>query len=99
MLCVTYLKLQILVYSGDDDSICGTVGTQEWIWDLGFDLSSDSVWQPYYVDSIHSGYYTKWENVKLAFVTVRDAGHEVPRYKPVVALDMWHKFLDSSWFS
>lgn len=99
MLCVTYLKIQILVYSGDDDSICGTVGTQEWIWDLGFDLSSDSVWQPYYVDSIHSGYYTKWENVKLVFVTVRDAGHEVPRYKPVVALDMWHKFLDSSWFS
>lgn len=28
--------LKVLVYSGDDDGVCGTVGTQEWIWDLGF---------------------------------------------------------------
>eukprot|EP00603_Paraphysomonas_imperforata_P001889 CAMPEP_0114440946 /NCGR_PEP_ID=MMETSP0103-20121206/16083_1 /TAXON_ID=37642 ORGANISM="Paraphysomonas imperforata, Strain PA2" /NCGR_SAMPLE_ID=MMETSP0103 /ASSEMBLY_ACC=CAM_ASM_000201 /LENGTH=478 /DNA_ID=CAMNT_0001611969 /DNA_START=89 /DNA_END=1525 /DNA_ORIENTATION=+ len=93
------LDLQILVYSGDDDSICGTVGTQDWIWDLGFELSTNSVWQPYMVNAAHAGYYTKWKNVKLAFVTVRDAGHEVPRYKPAVALDMWHKFLDREWFS
>jgi hypothetical protein len=75
------------------------VGTQEWIWDMGFELSDDAVWQPYMVDSVHSGYYTKWKNVKLAFVTVRDAGHEVPRYKPAVALDMWNKFLDGVWFN
>ena len=24
--------LSILVYSGDDDAVCGTIGTQEWIW-------------------------------------------------------------------
>jgi len=75
------------------------VGTQDWIWDLGFELSTNSVWQPYMVNAAHAGYYTKWKNVKLAFVTVRDAGHEVPRYKPAVALDMWHKFLDREWFS
>ena len=28
--------LDILVYSGDDDSVCGTVGTQSWIWDMGY---------------------------------------------------------------
>lgn len=27
-------KLRILVYSGDDDSVCATLGTQQWIWDV-----------------------------------------------------------------
>ena len=26
---------KVLVYSGDDDSICATLGTQQWIWDMG----------------------------------------------------------------
>lgn len=30
--------LNILVYSGDDDAVCGTVGTQNWIWDLGYEV-------------------------------------------------------------
>lgn len=29
-------NLKVLVYSGDDDGVCGTVGTQEWIWGMGF---------------------------------------------------------------
>ena len=32
-------NIKILVYSGDDDGVCGTVGTQEWIWDLGFEVA------------------------------------------------------------
>jgi hypothetical protein len=31
--------LDILVYSGDDDSQCATVGTQDWIWSLGYEVS------------------------------------------------------------
>jgi hypothetical protein len=27
-------NLKILVFSGDDDSVCGTVGTQSWIYDV-----------------------------------------------------------------
>jgi hypothetical protein len=30
--------LNILVYSGDDDSVCATVGTQDWIWDMGYNV-------------------------------------------------------------
>ena len=32
--------LRVLVYSGDDDSVCGTIGTQKWIWDLGYPVKS-----------------------------------------------------------
>jgi len=28
--------LNILVYSGDNDAVCATIGTQNWIYDLGF---------------------------------------------------------------
>lgn len=28
--------LNILVYSGDDDDVCATIGTQSWIWGLGY---------------------------------------------------------------
>ena len=31
--------LNLLVYSGDDDDVCATVGTQSWIWDLGYKVS------------------------------------------------------------
>jgi len=40
-----------------------------------------------------AGYLTKWSNAKLAFLTVHDAGHEVPTYKPDFALDMFTRFL------
>ena len=31
--------IKILVFSGDDDSVCGTIGTQSWIYDLGYDIT------------------------------------------------------------
>lgn len=85
-------KLNILVYSGDDDSVCATVGTQEWIWGLGYQVSG-SAWQTYTVDGQTAGYLTKWKNTKLGFLTIHGAGHEVPTYKPEVALDMWSKYI------
>ena len=27
--------LKMLIYSGDDDAVCATLGTQQFIWDLG----------------------------------------------------------------
>jgi len=68
--------LNILVYSGDDDSVCATIGTQDWIWDLGYKVSSS--WQSYVVDEQVAGYLTKWSDTKLGFLTVHGAGHEVP---------------------
>lgn len=89
-------NLNILVFSGDDDSVCGTVGTQDWIWDLGYEVA-DRMWQPYTFNQQTAGFVTKWTDTKLAFLTVHGAGHEVPAYKPEVALDMWVKYLNGEW--
>jgi carboxypeptidase C (cathepsin A) len=86
-------KLDILVYSGDDDSVCGTVGTQSWIWDLGYTADNSNTWKTYTYNQQVAGYLTQWTNTKLAFLTVHNAGHEVPTYVPDVALDLWTKYL------
>jgi len=85
--------IKILVYSGDDDSVCGTIGTQEWIWGMGYTVSPTSYWRPYVVSEQTAGYLTKWQGTGLAFLTVHGAGHEVPTYKPEVALDLFTKYL------
>ena len=28
-----------LFISGDDDDVCATIGTQDWIWGLGYEVS------------------------------------------------------------
>jgi len=90
-------NLNILVYSGDDDSVCGTVGTQSWIWDMGYSTGFNEQWEQYTFEGQPSGFITKWTKEKLAFVTVHGAGHEVPTYKPKVALDLFTKYLNGEW--
>lgn len=85
-------SLQILIYSGDDDSVCSTLGTQSWIWDLGHSPNQPP-WQAYYVNGQPSGSLTNWKGVNLAFLTIHGAGHEVPLYKPDVGLQMITDFL------
>lgn len=84
--------LNILVYSGDNDGICATIGTQDWIWGLGYEPVRPT-WGSYIVNEQVAGYLTQWKNTKLGFLTVRGAGHEVPAYKPEIALDLWKKYL------
>lgn len=89
--------LKILVYSGDDDGVCGTVGTQKWIWKLGNKLEPEDEWQPYLFHNQLVGYYTIWKDAKMGFVTIHGAGHEVPTYKPKVSLDLWARYLLGEW--
>jgi carboxypeptidase C (cathepsin A) len=89
--------LKVLVYSGDDDSVCGTQGTQRWIFGLGYDLKSEDLWREYIVDGQLAGYRTTWAHTNLAFLTVHGAGHEVPAFKPAVAADLWQRFLSGNW--
>lgn len=45
-----------------------------------------------------AGYQTSFEDVKLSFVTVHSAGHEVPAYQPARAFKLLEKYLDGSWW-
>jgi carboxypeptidase C (cathepsin A) len=94
----THPELRVLVYSGDDDSVCGTIGTQRWIYDLGFPV--DSLWNPWFVDGQTAGYTTTFKTPfskesRFSFMTVHGAGHEVPTYKPKEALDLFQRYLQN----
>jgi carboxypeptidase C (cathepsin A) len=95
----THPELRILVYSGDDDSVCGTIGTQRWIYDLGFPVTKD--WNTWYVDGQTAGYITTFKtpfskDSRFSFVTVHGAGHEVPTYKPKEALELFEMYLSNT---
>lgn len=95
----THPDMRILVYSGDDDSVCGTIGTQRWIYDLGFPLVED--WTTWYLDGQTAGYISKFKTPfsgksRFSFMTVHGAGHEVPTYKPKEALDLFEKYLSNT---
>lgn len=70
-------NLTILVFSGDDDSVCGTVGTQNWIWNLGYGTNPSVMWKEYLVDGQVAGFRTVWDQTGLTFLTIHGAGHEV----------------------
>ena len=94
----THPDLRVLVYSGDDDSVCGTIGTQKWIYDLGFPV--DNLWTTWVVDGQTAGYSTTFKTPfgkesRFAFMTVHGAGHEVPTYKPKEALDLFQRYLQN----
>jgi carboxypeptidase C (cathepsin A) len=96
----THKDLRILVYSGDDDSVCGTIGTQRWIYDLGFPTTS--LWDTWYnKDGQTAGFITKFKtpyskDSRFSFITVHDAGHEVPTYKPKDALELFEMYLNNN---
>ncbi len=92
--------LRIMVYSGDNDAVCATVGTQRWIYDLGYPI--DSLWKTWSVDGQTSGYITQFKTPhsktsRLTFATVHGAGHEVPTYKPKEAFVLFKAYLDNDY--
>jgi carboxypeptidase C (cathepsin A) len=97
----THPDLRVLVYSGDDDGVCGTIGTQRWIYDLGF--SVNSLWKTWYNnDGQVAGYITKFntpplgsKDIRFYFMTVHFAGHEVPTYKPMEALQLFEMYINN----
>ncbi|ETO36936.1 hypothetical protein RFI_00126 [Reticulomyxa filosa] len=77
-------NLHITVYSGDDDSVCGTLGTQSWLWNLGYSPVGNWVsWTQNEEDNGPqvAGFFIRFNynnKVALNFVTVHSAGHQVP---------------------
>mmetsp|Transcript_8477 Transcript_8477/g.20828 ORF Transcript_8477/g.20828 Transcript_8477/m.20828 type:complete len:172 (-) Transcript_8477:341-856(-) len=87
---------QIWQYSGDADPCVPHVGTARWMKSLGFKTTRS--WAPWKVRNQVAGYSTAYASGGKAkdftFVTMRDAGHMVPRYKPERALEMFNAFLE-----
>lgn len=82
--------LDILVYSGDNDAICATLGTQQWIWDLGYAVKEE--WAPWNdAEGQLAGFLTKFDG--FSFATVHGAGHMVPQTRPAQALELFTAFL------
>lgn len=95
------VNLDILVFSGDDDSVCSLAGTQTWIWNLGIKADSRSTWTPWMVENQTAGFMTRFrlrnKKSSFTFVTVHGAGHEVPTYRPMEALELFRRYLDQDW--
>ena len=94
--------LQVFVFSGDDDSVCSTAGTQYWIYDLGFAPKADRLWQSWKMKGEVAGFVTEFElesetKGSFVFATVHGAGHEVPAYRPMEALELFRKVLSKEW--
>jgi len=83
-------NIKIMIYSGDDDAVCATAGTQEFLWSMGWDI--DNYWKEWTTDDELSGYVTTFEN-GFIFKTVHGAGHMVPSTRPAQALNLLHTFL------
>jgi len=87
-------KLKIMIYSGDDDSMCASFGTQMFIWDMGW--QTKEAWGSWSVDDQVAGYVVKFEG--FTFLTVHGAGHMVPSTRPGFALAVFKGYLDGTWF-
>jgi len=86
--------LQITVYSGDDDSVCGSLGTQEWMWGLNRPVLTN--WTSWTDPSGQvGGYLVQWQGISL--VTVHHAGHMVPTFQPARALYLLTQYLAGLW--
>ena len=89
--------LKILVYSGDDDSVCALSGTDDWLWNLGYEPVEGKYWKEWVVDQQTAGYVTHFKDGALTYATVHGAGHEVPTYKPKQALVLFENYINGEW--
>lgn len=88
-----------LIYSGDDDSVCATMGTQQFISDMGFPV--DVRWQQWTVDDQVAGFRTSWKTrtgAKWGLTTVHGAGHMVPQTQGARSLALLEAFLSGKVF-
>jgi carboxypeptidase C (cathepsin A) len=87
--------LNMMIYSGDDDSVCATKYTNEWVYGLGYPTKSNwVVWVD--PDNQVAGYKTVFvvpHGNQFQFATVHGAGHEVPTYKPSQAYVLFNSWL------
>jgi hypothetical protein len=94
--------LHMMVISGDDDSVCGTIGTQSWIWNLGYDADNSGWYSWTYNDQV-AGYFVNFDTssagsgAQFQFGTVHSAGHMIPWTQPGRSLQAFRNYLANKW--
>lgn len=95
--------LPVLVFSGDDDSVCAPHGTMRWMYAFnGWEVRSD--WRPWFAQPRESwqqrlgGYEVRF-NKGVTFATIHFAGHEAPLFQPERAYALVRAFLNGYWFT
>ncbi|VFQ68528.1 unnamed protein product [Cuscuta campestris] len=81
--------LRIWVFSGDVDSVVPVTATRYSLAQLKLPVATP--WYPWYVRKQVAGWTEVYKG--LTFATVRGAGHEVPLFKPMEALQLLSSFL------
>jgi len=94
--------LRVLLYSGDDDTVCSSRGTELWLESLAW--GAERAWAPWFVrgaaaggreggrEALPAGMMTKYKN-GLVFATLEGAGHAVPSFKPREAFFLFSEYL------
>jgi len=94
-------SMNIMIVSGDDDSVCATLGTQQFIWDYA---PAKTNWQPWQVNKQTAGFLTEFDvkatnaacqvyDCGFRFATVHSAGHMIPSTQPVRSLELLRSYL------
>ncbi len=88
-------KIAVGIYNGDADTVINAMGALENTRVLGQALGITQPWQPWYTaDGQIAGFkqiYGK-NPTAVSIITVKGAGHMVPMYKPMAALQMLNNF-------
>jgi len=93
-------KIRVLVYNGDADTCVPYVGNEEWTTGMVGQgvVTEQTPWHPWFESpdsSSPAGYATTYSS-NFQFVTLRLAGHQVPKNMPGAALTMFTAFLDGT---
>jgi len=87
-------QINVLLYSGDQDLICNTNGTEdmlknlEWNGHKGF---QNLTALPYFVNHTNAGHILSERN--LTYIVIYNSSHMVPYDEPVVSMDMMYRFM------
>ena len=83
---------KMIVYNGDIDLVCDLIADQKFVDDLGYKLIAN--YRKWSVGGRTAGFVKRYEGI--SFMTVRNAGHKVPKDQPESALAIIKELLGIS---
>ncbi|KAN0124585.1 carboxypeptidase S1 [Lactarius tabidus] len=92
---VVQAGIQTVIWAGDADWICNTIGVQEVITDIRFDQSTEfnaAPLKPFTINGVQHGTFKAAGN--LSFLIVPGAGHQVAAFKPKTALEVFRQTIN-----